>query len=169
MTLYKPFPFYWPLLNTWRGFSPKWKYQKHLKLWPLYVSFVASKWQRMRSLDSANYFFRALSRSFLSTSFHKFGRITFCFLLEILKQRKWSNLSLYGLSSLTRWYLVDHSSKRRRVCILSVFQLYLSTSLFCICALPLITVSFALLNKETMIRLRITMVSSPRRSVFADD
>ena len=38
------------LLNTWRGFSPESKYQKHLKLPPLYVSFVASNGKECASL-----------------------------------------------------------------------------------------------------------------------
>ena len=42
MTLEISFSFYWLLLNTWQGVSPKWRYQKQVKLWLLYVSFVAT-------------------------------------------------------------------------------------------------------------------------------
>ena len=77
-----PFPFYWLLSNTWHGLSPKSKYQKHLKLWPLYVSFVASNGKECAFLilpiiSLGHYPFLFIKNLF--TSCHKFGRDTFLF------------------------------------------------------------------------------------------
>ena len=152
----------------------------------------------MRSLDSANYFFRTLSISFRpKISPHpaiNLEEILFAFFLRFSnKENEAISLFVKGLCTVVffnkvkmdilwwcfqreliyvwketshiLWIIVQREEEYLYfVCIPIVF-VYKFVFVF----VPLIIVSFALLNKETMISLRITMVSSPRRSVFADD
>ena len=180
----RSFSFYWLLLNTWHRVSPKWRYQKQVKLWLLYVSFVATNGKECAFLIvpiiSLGHYPFLFTKNLFTSSCLNLEKILFVwsFLnlvkLHILWMQSWhlkkclqcrEEISLY-LFSFT--YMFVKIFVFAYNCVVAVLYLYLYKSV-CVFVKSLIIVSFALLNKETMISLWITMVSSPRRSVFADD
>ena len=94
----RPFPFYCLLLNTWHGVSPKWRYQKHLKLWPIYVSFVASNGKECAFLIvpiiSLGHYPFLFTQNLLTSSCLNLEKILFCFVFKRFSNKENEAISL---------------------------------------------------------------------------